>query len=351
MNTKVFIVKMLAVSFALFFLTPTSFASVSKYSEQNFESIGERPQEELIKSRLENISGNIDVAYTKEVHDRIIQYTVKHRNYTEKLLGKAIKYFPMFEEKLREYDLPQELKYIAVVESLLNPSAKSRSGALGLWQFMPSTGRYYGLEKNNTVDQRADPVLATEAAFTYLADLYNQFDDWTLAIAAYNCGPGNIRKAIRKSGKKNYWELRNYLPRETQKYVPRIIAASYLMNYYHKHDLSPRGYKDSFQNTVGIEHTEDIVLSDLSEKLNVDLDLLHEINPMYKTDKMPSGSGYTIRIPDNRLYLYYSMYQPQALAEVFESKGRTNKQRRLIQRDSLEHLEKIVSYYEIQNRA
>ncbi len=350
MNTKVVIVKVIAISFALFFLNASVFGHVSKYSELNFDSIGEKPQVELIKTRLNNISGNIDMAYSKEVHERILQYTVKHRHYTEKLLGKAIVYFPIFEEQIRERGLPQELKYVAVVESLLNHNAQSKSGARGLWQFMPATGRQYGLEKTKDIDQRVDPMLSTIAALEYMSDLYDQFDDWTLAMAAYNCGPGNIRRAMRKSGKKDYWSLRSYLPKETQKYIPRIIAASYLINYYHSHNLTPKGYQDIYQQTTVITPAEERSLAQLSESLNVDSELLRQLNPMFQGDKIPVSSAYGLRLPENRLFQYYTVYEPENLSTVFEAKQSHSRQRKLITRDSIEHLEKIVSYYGIQQQ-
>ena len=321
-------------------------AHVSTVSEENFESIGERPQTELIKSRLNNLTGVLDIEYDYEVRSRILQYTVTSRKSTEALLGRAMQYFPLFEEKLRERNLPQDLKYVAVIESMLRPTAKSRSGAYGLWQFMPATGRMYNLNKDRNIDQRADPELATEAAVQYLSDLYDQFGDWTVAIAAYNCGPGNIRKAIRKSGKTDYWGMQKFLPKETQKYIPRVIAASYLMNYYHTHDLSPRGYEEVFQNTEKVTPEENMSFKDISKVLNLDLESLKRLNPMYKTDRIVGNKKNTLRLPSNRVQMYYAIYDEERLETLLAVSRSDDQYRKYIKRDSIDQVVRVLTAYQ-----
>jgi len=257
-----------------------------------------------------------------------------------------MQYFPLFEEKLREKNLPQEIKYVAVIESMLRPTAKSRSGAYGLWQFMPATGRMYNLHKDRDVDQRADPELATEAAVQYLSDLYDQFGDWTVAIAAYNCGPGNIRKAIRRSGKTDYWGMQKHLPKETQKYIPRVIAASYLMNYYHTHNLTPRGYEDVFQDTETVVPEENLSLIDVSNVLNLDLQSLKRLNPMYKTDRIVSNKINTLRLPTNRVEMYYAIYDEEHLETILAIADKYDYHRKYLKRDSIDQIVRVVADYQ-----
>lgn len=321
-------------------------AHVSTVSEENFESIGDRPQTELIKSRLNNLTGVLDIQYHSEIRSRILQYTVSSRKSTEALLGRAMQYFPLFEEKLREKDLPQDLKYVAVIESMLRPTAKSRVGAYGLWQFMPATGRMYGLNKDRYLDQRADPELATEAAVQYLSDLYDQFGDWTVAIAAYNCGPGNVRKAIRRSGKTDFWGMKRYLPKETQKYVPRVIAASYLMNYYHSHDLTPRGYAAVFQDTETVIPDENMSLKEVSKSLNLDLESLRELNPMYKGDRIVGNKSNILRLPSNRVQMYYAVYDQEQLESLLAVSDAYDRHRKYIDRDSTDQMARLVAAYQ-----
>ncbi len=321
-------------------------AHVSTVSEENFESIGDRPQTELIKSRLNNLTGVLDIRYHSEIRSRILQYTVSSRKSTEELLGRAMQYFPLFEEKLREKNLPQDLKYVAVIESMLRPTAKSRAGAYGLWQFMPATGKMYGLSKDRYIDHRADPELATESAVQYLSDLYDQFGDWTVAIAAYNCGPGNIRKAIRRSGRTDFWGMKRFLPKETQNYVPRVIAASYLMNYYHSHNLTPRGYEAVFQDTETVIPQEDMSFSELSKSLNLDLKSLIDLNPMYRGDKIVGNKSNILRLPANRVQMYYAVYDQEQLETLLAVSDTSDRHRRYIERDSIDQMARLVAAYQ-----
>ncbi len=199
-------------------------------------------------------------------------------------------YFPMIEDIFDSYGLPAELKYMAVIESALNPNAVSRVGATGMWQFMYSTGRMYGLTINSLVDERRDPVKATHAAAKYIKDLYNIYNDWILVIAAYNCGPGNVNKAIRRSGnKKDYWEIYYRLPRETRGYIPQYVAATYAVNYFAEHNIRPLPLNIPV-STDTIMVNKDIHLNQISEVMGIPLGELRALNPQYRTGLVPGSS-------------------------------------------------------------
>ena len=205
-----------------------------------------------------------------------------------KIIGLSVYYFPLFESKLDYYGIPRELKYLAVVESALNPRAGSRVGASGLWQFMPATGREYGLRKNEYVNTFYDPMSNADAGARYLRDLYKMYGDWNLAISAYNCGPGNVNKAIRKAGSKNYWVLRPYLPKETQAYVPSFIAVNYLFNFYKEHQMKPTYFRYSFFDLKRIKINQTTTFAGLSK--NFDYRILKFANPQFITETIPEGS-------------------------------------------------------------
>ena len=205
-----------------------------------------------------------------------------------KIIGLSVYYFPLFESKLDHYGIPRELKYLAVVESALNPRAGSWAGASGLWQFMPATGAQYGLRKNEYINTFFDPVSNADAGVRYLRDLYRQFGDWNLAISAYNCGPGNVNKAIKKAETKNYWKLRKYLPKETQAYVPSFIAVNYLFNYYKEHQMKPKYFRYSFFDLKTIKINQTTTFTALSKRF--DYKILRFANPQFITDIIPEGS-------------------------------------------------------------
>lgn len=226
-------------------------------------------------------------------------FAKKRRSFTSIVLGRSKLYFDMYEEKLAKHDMPIELKYLSVIESGLRPQVKSRAGALGLWQFMYRTGKYYGLDQNSYIDERMDPEMATEAACLYLKKLYGMYDDWNMALAAYNAGPGNVNKAIRRSGgKMTYWEIRPYLPRETQGYVPNFIAVSYMMTYHAEHNIRAREAKfhDFEVDTVCLKdglHME--VIDSLTGWAVEDIKAL---NPIFKTTYIPKQTPLQcIQIP------------------------------------------------------
>jgi membrane-bound lytic murein transglycosylase D len=221
-------------------------------------------------------------------------------------MGLSQFYFPLIEETLDKNEMPYELKYLAVVESALNPTARSRAGAKGLWQFMYSTGRLYGLQVNSYYDERYDPYKSTEAACAYLKHLYKMFDDWNLALAAYNCGPGNVNKAIRRSGgKRNYWEIYPFLPRETRGYVPAFIAVNYIFNYGSEHNIYPRTPAFRYYETDTIQVSNRISFSHLAEVLKLNVEDIQYLNPEYKRAVIPQdGNTHTLRLPKGQLAIF-----------------------------------------------
>lgn len=230
-------------------------------------------------------------------------FAQKRRGFVRVVMGRSALYFDMFEEKLAEHGLPVELKYLSVIESGLRPQVKSRAGALGLWQFMYRTGRMYGLEENSYVDERMDPELATEAACRYLKKLYEIYNDWNLALAAYNAGPGNVNKAIRRSGNKlTYWEVRPFLPRETQGYVPNFIAAAYLLNYHAEHNIVPAEATTFYNQLDTMCVSQGVHFSTISQLIDLDVDEIGRLNPIYKRDYVPKGvQNYCIALPMDKI--------------------------------------------------
>jgi len=236
----------------------------------------------------------MNLIYNSIVRNYIDLYTERRRSQVSRMLGTAQYYFPLFEETLDKYDMPLELKYLAIVESGLNPRAKSRVGAKGLWQFMYATGKMYGLTTNSYVDDRCDPIKATVAACEFMTSLYKTYGDWNLVLAAYNSGPGNVNKAIRRSGgKKDYWHLRPYLPRETAGYVPAFIAVNYVMSYSTEHNLYPEPYYYTYQKVDTLEMKEMITFELISAHTNVSISELEYLNPAYAHNVVPKVKGKT----------------------------------------------------------
>lgn len=254
----------------------------------------------LYIQRLQNIESPLEFPFNSKVKAYIELYTQKKREQVEIMLGLSEYYFPMFEEALDAAGLPLELKYLPIIESALNPRAFSRAGASGLWQFMYGTGKMYGLSVNSYIDDRRDPVKSTQAAVKFLKDLYARYGDWYLVIAAYNCGPGNVNKAIyRSGGKKDFWQIYYRLPRETRGYVPAFIAAAYTMTYHAEHLIQPR------PATIPME-TDTIMISDLlhfdqaSKITGISKEELRNLNPQYRRDIVPSQKqAYPLRIPSD----------------------------------------------------
>ena len=265
-------------------------------------------------SRLASLPRIIPMPYNNVVRDCIDLYTERRRNLVRYMLGMADYYFPIIEEVLDKHGLPIELKYLAVVESALNPVALSRVGACGVWQFMLPTGKQYGLTINSLVDDRRDPVKATEAACAYFKDMYAIYKDWSLVMASYNCGPGNVNKAIKRSGgKTNFWDIFPYLPKETRSYVPLFIAANYVMNYYCDHNLCP--LETNLPLATDTIHVNKMLhLQQVSEVLQVDLEQLRALNPQYKRDIVPGNTGDAVlKLPASDTYAFVdkedSIYQ------------------------------------------
>src|SRR5512133_1604931 len=258
--------------------------------------------------RLGRINSLIRLPYNTIIRSHIHVYTVRQREKFAAVLGLMDYYFPMIEDIFDSYGLPVELKYMAVIESAFNPIAVSRAGATGLWQFMYSTGRMYGLTINSVVDERRDPVKSTHAAAKYLRDLYGIYHDWILVIAAYNCGPGNVNKAIRRSGnRKDYWEIYYRLPRETRGYIPQFVAATYAMNYYRDHNIVPVAVNLPLSvDTVVVSH--DIHLEQISTVLDLPIEELKALNPQYRTGFVPGRSKpQAITLPVDRLGDFISL--------------------------------------------
>ncbi len=253
----------------------------------------------LIVARLQAIPTAVPLAYNKVVRDFIEMYTYRKRNQVEIMLGLASFYFPLFEEIFDRHNLPHELKYLAIIESALNPVAVSRAGAVGLWQIMYGTARYLNMEVSTFIDERRDVYKATDAAARYLKQLYDIYGDWHLVIAAYNCGPGNVNKAIRRSsGRTDYWQIYSALPRETRGYVPAYIAATYVMNYYREHQLVPRVPNISLI-TDTLMVSDYLHFNQVAENLSLDVAALRELNPLYRRDIIPATAEkpLPLRIP------------------------------------------------------
>lgn len=262
-------------------------------------------EDAVYMDRLKRIPAVMDMTYNDIVQKYIDQYTGRLRHSVSYMLGAYNFYVPIFEDALMLHQIPLELKYLPVIESAFNPRARSRVGAAGLWQFMPATGKRYGLEINSLVDERCDPIKASYAAAKYLKDLYDIFNDWTLVIAAYNCGPNNIIKAIhRAGGEHDYWKIYPYLPRETRGYVPAFIAANYVMNYYTDHNILPMHVNMS-TNTDTIIVNNDVRMEKIASLCNIDINELRALNPQYSTSLIP---GYkmrcTLRMPQKNILAF-----------------------------------------------
>ena len=289
------------------------------------------PKEVYIE-RLGRLPNVMEMPYNDIVQKFIDRYTGRLRHSVSYMLGASNFYTPIFEEALEAYGLPLELKYLPVIESALNPQATSHAGAAGLWQFMVTTGKHYGLEVNSLVDERRDPIKSSYAAAQYLKDLYKIFGDWSLVIAAYNCGPENINKAIhRANGEADYWKIYPYLPRETRGYVPAFIAANYVMNYYCEHNICPMRTKLPAK-TDTIVVTKDVHLKQIAEVCGIDIDELRTLNPQYRRDivngsnkpsiiRMPATATNTFIANEDSIYNHKTetLFTRRSLVEVDNS--------------------------------
>lgn len=279
-------------------------------TDEGCQQLSENPQvdREVYIDRLRRMPTVMEMAYNDVVRSCIDRYMVRLRRQVSYMLGAANFYMPIFEQALDTYQLPLELKYLPIIESALNPTAVSRAGATGLWQFMLATGKAYGLEVTSYSDDRRDPVKSSIAAARYLRDLYNIFGDWNLVIAAYNCGPENINKAIRRSGgKRDYWAIYPYLPKETRGYVPAFIAANYAMTYYCEHGICPMQSKLPVKtDTVMVDRN--ITFDQVARVCDLDIDMLRSLNPAYRRDVVPGLSAPSpLRLPTTEVGRFIDM--------------------------------------------
>jgi len=259
-----------------------------------------------LKADLKKLNAKtpFNIAYNPSLESVIKNFLKNRHQSMERLMALSGYYFPLFEEVLDKYDLPLEIKYLAIVESALKPRAKSRVGATGLWQFMFSTGKMYGLNVSSYVDERMDPVKATEASAKYLSNLYKIFGDWDLALAAYNSGPGNVSKAIRRSGGyTNYWNIRPYLPRETAGYLPAFLATMYVFEFADKYNFKPKTTNFKYFETDTVRVKKQITLDQVAEVMDEKIETLQFLNPQYKLDIIPfiKEENYTLRLPYKKI--------------------------------------------------
>ncbi len=268
--------------------------------------IAELP-DSIYKQRLQALPFVIEVPYNEVVRRYILRYVKHSPRQLAALQRKVEYYFPIFENILAKHDLPYELCYMPVIESALNPQARSHMGATGLWQFMPATGKKYGLEINSLVDERMDPIRSTEAACLFLKNLYGIFQDWNLVIAAYNCGPGNVNKAIhRAGGKRDFWSIYPFLPSETRGYLPIFIAASYAMNYAQEHGICPADPLPTMAaDTIITTHRQH--LKQIADNIDIPLAELRRLNPQYPRDIIPGGKSYAICLPIEKAGMYIDL--------------------------------------------
>ena len=279
----------------------------SKESRSNIDVHSDKIYIERLQ-RLQNEMGfEIELPFNSIVKAYIETYTTRRRDLVERMLGMWLYYEPIFEEALSKEGMPLELKYLPIIESALNPNAVSRAGAAGLWQFMIATGRGMGLEVSTLVDERRDTYKASQKAAEFLKSLYKTYNDWSLAIAAYNCGPGNVNKAIRRSGggKKDYWEIYDYLPKETRGYVPAFIAAAYVMNYHNEHGISAAlAKKPLLTDTVHVSRR--LHFDQIANVIDLNVEAIETLNPQYRKNIIPGSPNkpYSLILPSKQVYSY-----------------------------------------------
>lgn len=265
-------------------------------------------EDSVLRARVQSLNANtpIDLSYNKYVKAFIELYANRRRVLTSNMLGIAPVYFPIFEEALDKFNMPLELKYLAIVESALNPTAVSRAGAKGLWQFMYPTGKMYDLNVTSYFDERMDPYKSTIAACRYMSDLYKLYGDWNMVLAAYNSGPGNVNKAIRRSGgKRNFWEIRPFLPRETRSYVPAFIAVTYIMNYSTEHNIFPTQPEIVCFKRDTVHVNLQLSFEQVSQYIDLPVEYIRYLNPTYKLDFIPAlDNAKALCLPSNKVGVY-----------------------------------------------
>ena len=316
---------------------------LSEDSDCNMRNVNPTYTKEEYINRLSRLPTVMEMVYNEVVQKFIDRYSGRLRHSISYMLGASNFYIPIFEEALEVYQLPLELKYLPIIESALNPKAVSRVGATGLWQFMIGTGKQYGLQVNSHVDERRDPVKSSYAAARYLRDLYKVFGDWNLVIAAYNCGPENITKAIhRAKGEKDYWRIYPYLPKETRGYVPAFIAANYIMTYYSQHNICPMTTRlPAKTDTVMV--SRNVHLEQVAEVVGINIDLLRSLNPMYRRDVIPGASEpLPLRLPQTEVSKFIDMEDSVYTYKVDEL---------LSKRSEVEVRDDVPTYYKKSKRS
>ena len=316
---------------------------LSEDSDCNMRNVNPTYTKEEYINRLSRLPTVMEMVYNEVVQKFIDRYSGRLRHSISYMLGASNFYIPIFEEALEVYQLPLELKYLPIIESALNPKAVSRVGATGLWQFMIGTGKQYGLQVNSHVDERRDPVKSSYAAARYLRDLYKVFGDWNLVIAAYNCGPENINKAIhRAKGEKDYWRIYPYLPKETRGYVPAFIAANYIMTYYSQHNICPMTTRlPAKTDTVMV--SRNVHLEQVAEVVGINIDLLRSLNPMYRRDVIPGASEpLPLRLPQTEVSKFIDMEDSVYTYKVDEL---------LSKRSEVEVRDDVPTYYKKSKRS
>lgn len=301
-------------------------------------------KDQLYRDRLAQMESAIPLTYNPAVREAIDLYVNRRSNLMSLMLSRATYYFPIIEEELDRQGLPLELKYLAIVESALNPTAVSRMGATGFWQFMLRTGKIYGLTINSVIDERMDPRKSTRAMCEYFKDMYALYGDWMLAIAAYNCGPGNINKAIRRSGgKKDFWEIFPYLPRETRSYVPFFIAAFYSMEYYREHDIRPSAIHIPIA-TDTVHLARRCTTRELAEITSVSLDTIELLNPMYKKGIIPGNQQSQVIVLPAQAAIDFASNKEKYFASHHKSEAKVEDSASDIEEEQAADSEREVTY-------
>lgn len=309
-------------------------ASSETYYDLDSVSFTSDVPDSVLMDRLHKMNSYITLPYNERVRNYIVLYSEKMPSKMSNMLGLSQYYFPVFEEVFSRHGLPDELKYMAVIESALNPVAKSRAGATGMWQFMTRSAKQYGLEINSFVDERMDPYKSAEAAADYLEDMYNLFGDWNLAISSYNCGPGNVNKAIRRNGgDRSFWKVYDYLPRETRGYVPAFVGAMYGFTYHKEYGIEPSPVAMPAQVDTFLI-SKNLHFQQISDLTGISVDELRNLNPQYIKDIIPGDSKqYVLRLPyhyssefiaqEDSIYnhRHAELFDPKTLVE---SKSRTS---------------------------